>query len=240
MEIMISAFQFVQFDYGFCLPFTLAYLSKGFSLHQIAMVVPSTFFTLTVFKYILYLKRTFKMPRNIISTAPYEEVSIVYYTEDYPKARAAEKRNTCFFVGTRQSTMAEDALVADKLVKQEEESMVDIEFRLKVMRLIEENLSNEKLNSSFLAEKMAMSTRNFYRRFKEGFDQTPTDVIKQVRITKAATLLREENITINNVMAEVGIVSRSYFYKEFSSLYKMTPKVYKCSCNTVENALVEG
>ena len=44
---------------------------------------------------------------------------------------------------------------------------------------------------------------------------------------KAARLLREEDISIQDVIADVGIASRSYFYKEFARKYGMTPKDYR-------------
>ena len=41
----------------------------------------------------------------------------------------------------------------------------------------------------------------------------PSDLIKNYRMEKAARLLREEDLSIQDVIADVGISSRSYFYK---------------------------
>ena len=74
---------------------------------------------------------------------------------------------------------------------------------------------------------MNISPRQYYRRFKEISGLSPTDFIKNYRIEKAAALLLETDWPILKVISEVGIQSRSYFYKEFASRYGVTPKVYK-------------
>lgn len=101
------------------------------------------------------------------------------------------------------------------------------EFMEKLAAIVEENLDAEDLGASFLAEKMFMSPRQFYRKFKEINGVSPTDFIKNYRLEKAARLLTETNISITEVVSEVGIVSRSYFYKEFFYKFGMTPKEYR-------------
>lgn len=44
---------------------------------------------------------------------------------------------------------------------------------------------------------------------------------------KAARLLLDEELSIQDVIMEVGISSRSYFYKEFTRRFGMTPKDYR-------------
>ena len=55
----------------------------------------------------------------------------------------------------------------------------------------------------------------------------PLDRIKNYRMEKAARLLRDDRLSITDVIADVGIQSRSYFYKEFANRFGMTPKDYK-------------
>lgn len=72
---------------------------------------------------------------------------------------------------------------------------------------------------------MAMSPRQFYRKFKEISDVAPGDLIKSYRMEKAARLLLNNDMSIQDVITDVGIASRSYFYKEFTRRFGMTPKV---------------
>ena len=55
----------------------------------------------------------------------------------------------------------------------------------------------------------------------------PGDLIKSYRMEKAARLLLDEELSIQDVIMEVGISSRSYFYKEFTRRFGMTPKDYR-------------
>lgn len=101
------------------------------------------------------------------------------------------------------------------------------DFIRKLLKVIEENLDKEELGSTLIADRMAMSSRQFYRKFKEISNTAPSDLIKSYRMEKAARLLLDEELSIQDVIMEVGISSRSYFYKEFTRRFGMTPKDYR-------------
>lgn len=56
---------------------------------------------------------------------------------------------------------------------------------------------------------------------------SPSDLIKNYRMEKASRLLLNEELSIQDVITDVGISSRSYFYKEFARKFGMTPKEYR-------------
>ena len=101
------------------------------------------------------------------------------------------------------------------------------DFIRKLLKVIEENLDKEELGSTLIADRMAMSSRQFYRKFKEISNTAPGDLIKSYRMETAARLLLDEELSIQDVIMEVGISSRSYFYKEFTRRFGMTPKDYR-------------
>ena len=101
------------------------------------------------------------------------------------------------------------------------------DFIRKLLKVIEENLDKEELGSTLIADRMAMSSRQFYRKFKEISNTAPGDLIKSYRMEKAARLLLDEELSIQDVIMEIGISSRSYFYKEFTRRFGMTPKDYR-------------
>ena len=101
------------------------------------------------------------------------------------------------------------------------------DFIRKFLRTVEENLDKEDLGSTFIAGQLAMSPRQFYRKFKEISGMSPGDLIKNYRMEKAARLLLKEELSIQDVISDVGIASRSYFYKEFTRKFGMTPKDYR-------------
>lgn len=103
----------------------------------------------------------------------------------------------------------------------------DTEFVAKVLEIIEANLEREDLGTSLVADRMALSTSSFYRKFKKVTGVSLEVLIKNYRLEKASILLKDTNLSIADVITDVGISSRSYFYKEFSKKYGMTPKEYR-------------
>jgi two component transcriptional regulator, AraC family len=101
------------------------------------------------------------------------------------------------------------------------------DFVRKFLQIMEQNLDREDLGSTFIAEQMLMSPRQFYRKLKEISGMSPSDLIKEYRMEKAARLLQDETLSIQEVISDVGISSRAYFYKEFTRKFGMTPKIYR-------------
>lgn len=101
------------------------------------------------------------------------------------------------------------------------------DFIRKLLQVIELNLDEEEFGTTLIADRMAMSPRQFYRKFKEVSAISPSNLIKNYKMEKAARLLREGELSIRDIIADVGISSRSYFYKEFQQKFGMTPKDYK-------------
>lgn len=102
-----------------------------------------------------------------------------------------------------------------------------ITFIQRIIEIIEENLDKEELGPTFLAERMHISPRQFSRKFKDLSGITPSDFIKKYRMEKAAQLLLETDMSIQEVIESIGISSRPYFYKEFADKYGTTPKNYR-------------
>lgn len=108
------------------------------------------------------------------------------------------------------------------------------DFIRKFLQVVEENLDHEELGSTFIAEQMLMGPRQFYRKFKEISGMSPSDLIKDYRMEKAARLLENEELSIQDVISDVGISSRAYFYKEFTRKFGMTPKNYREQLKTTQ------
>lgn len=106
-------------------------------------------------------------------------------------------------------------------------SLEQADFLLKVVTLIDEHLDMEDLSVSFLSEKCNLSTRHFYRKFKECILISPIDLVKKMRMDKAVSLLQNTDLSIQEVIENVGISSRSYFYKEFTARFGVTPGVLR-------------
>lgn len=103
----------------------------------------------------------------------------------------------------------------------------DKEFMDSVTAIIKENLAQDTLRPEFIAGKLGLNTRALYRRFKKISPLTPSDFIKDYRMMHAARLLVTTNLSVQEIIYQVGISNKSYFYREFSAKYGMTPRQYR-------------
>lgn len=100
-------------------------------------------------------------------------------------------------------------------------------FIEKLITLINDNLDNERLQSSFLEQELGMSTTQLYRKTKELMGFSPGDLIRTMRLRHAAQLLQKTSLTVSEVCFRCGFNNRSYFHREFKKLYDKTPKDYQ-------------
>ena len=105
----------------------------------------------------------------------------------------------------------------------------DMAFVRKTIKVLSENITREDLGTALIADRLAMTPRSFYRRFRSISNITPGALIKFYRLEMASRLLLDDSKQILDVLAEVGISSRSYFYKEFTARFGMTPGAWKAA-----------
>lgn len=102
-------------------------------------------------------------------------------------------------------------------------SEIDNELLCKINQLIEDNIDNTELNVVFLADKLGISRSSLFAKIKALVDVTPSEMIKIVKLKKAAQLLKEGKYRINEVCYMVGFSSPSYFTKCFYKQFGMKP-----------------
>ncbi len=95
----------------------------------------------------------------------------------------------------------------------------------KILNYIFDNLENE-ISLEEVANKVFMSKSSFCKYFKKRTKTTFTDYINRLRITKAAKILVESDLTISQVCFASGFNSLSYFNRQFKKQKKVNPKEY--------------
>lgn len=103
----------------------------------------------------------------------------------------------------------------------------DIEFIDKMVSIISENISNNDISTAFIAREMGVSVRNLYRRIENSLQQTPSNIIKEFRLTTAEKLLTTTKLSIDEIIYKAGFANRGTFFRCFSAKYGVTPKVYR-------------
>lgn len=95
-----------------------------------------------------------------------------------------------------------------------------------IQHLIESNYQ-EKYTIEQLAKSVYLSQRTFQRRFKEATHFTVASYIQKVRIEAAKRLLEAHQLTINEVMLDVGYNDPKAFRTNFKKETGLSPADYK-------------
>lgn len=96
-----------------------------------------------------------------------------------------------------------------------------------VISVIEKNIKNPSLDADFVAREMGMSSSTFYRKMKGVVAQSPGEFIKSIRLKKAASYLAETNLTVSEIVENVGYADTRNFRKSFEAVYGTTPSDYR-------------
>jgi len=78
-----------------------------------------------------------------------------------------------------------------------------------------------------LARIAHMSKRHFMRNFQAALGNSPIAYLVQLRINRAASLLRRSDHTVTEVAFEVGFSDSNYFSRQFRKLLGVTPREYR-------------
>lgn len=89
------------------------------------------------------------------------------------------------------------------------------------------NIEDESITPSSIADFMGVSKATLYRKFKEITDKTPSEFIRNIRLEHAAKMLRSTKLTVSEIMFKSGFSNKSYFYREFLKQYGVSPKEYR-------------
>lgn len=85
----------------------------------------------------------------------------------------------------------------------------------------------QQLKAQDVAELLHMSTNHFHRFFKSGTEQTFTQVVNQVRISKACSLLVNTRMPINTVSDTCGFNNIANFNRRFLQFKNITPSDFR-------------
>lgn len=101
------------------------------------------------------------------------------------------------------------------------------EFIEKVARFIEKNLHKNDFGIERIVEEFGLSRSNLYKKFKMIANVSPKDFIKELRMKKAAALLKENNLTASEIAYDLGFNSATNFFTAFKAYYGKTPKEFR-------------
>ncbi len=106
---------------------------------------------------------------------------------------------------------------------------LDSKFLKKFNNLIQVNMDNENIDSTYLASEMAMSRMQLYRKVKALTNHTVNNYVKTIRLNKAAQLLMTTDYQISEIAYKVGYSDPSNFTKNFSKHFNQSPTQFLIS-----------
>lgn len=96
-------------------------------------------------------------------------------------------------------------------------------FKKKIL----ENMGNADMKMDDLGAQMLLSKVQLYRKVKAMTGKTPAELLKEMRLQRAYTLLQQTDKTISEVSAEVGFALPGYFSSCFKKQYGVLPTDFR-------------
>lgn len=96
-------------------------------------------------------------------------------------------------------------------------------------QIVLDNLQNISFDANTLADKMEVSYSTLFRRLKKETDISATQFIRNIRLKRSKELLKESDLTIDEIGTSIGFNSTSYFVRSFKKKYDQTPTEYRKS-----------
>jgi len=92
---------------------------------------------------------------------------------------------------------------------------------------IKMNVDNPKFSVEDLADKLNVSRVQLYRKVKAIIGINISDHINNVKLEKAAELLKSNEMNISEIAYSLGFSSPNYFSTAFKNKFGISPKEYK-------------
>lgn len=99
----------------------------------------------------------------------------------------------------------------------------DNKFLKKFIAFIEEHIDESEMDVNLIASEFSMSRSKLYTKMKNLTGKSIVEFVLSYRLRKAAKLIIEENMTMKEVMLQIGIESQPYFTNSFKKEFGETP-----------------
>jgi AraC-like DNA-binding protein len=102
----------------------------------------------------------------------------------------------------------------------------DQRFLKKAIKIAEDNIGDPGFNVESMTREIGMSRANLHRKLKAITGFPPGELIRNIRLEKAATLLLNQTESVSQIGYIVGFEDHSYFSKAFKKQFGVPPSAY--------------
>lgn len=117
--------------------------------------------------------------------------------------------------------------VSEEPEQQEQMTEQEIDFMNRATALVEQNLTNPAYSVGQLSRDLCMERTGLYKKLTQMLDKSPTIFIRNIRLERAALLIRHGSMSIGEIADAVGFCSSSYMSKCFQEKFGCKPSEYK-------------
>lgn len=103
------------------------------------------------------------------------------------------------------------------------EKRADKLFLERLDKIIDSYIDDPDFDVNALSEQLSISRAQLYNKVKSLRGMTPVEYLRDVRLTKAATLLKKGNVSVKEVRAMVGMTDPTNFNRRFKEKFKICP-----------------
>ncbi len=143
----------------------------------------------------------------------------IYLVEKYCGADVARLASKMFLIDINKGPQTAYAIFGGQKSHSDEEI-------LKAQMVIEQEGTRE-LTVADIATRVAMSPRNFIRRFKRATGNKPIEYLQRVRVEQAKRALEAGNEPVSEIAARVGYQDAGSFRRIFRRVTGVTPAEYR-------------
>ena len=118
------------------------------------------------------------------------------------------------------------ALKQDDKVEKIEVKGNDEELMERIMKVVNENLSDSDFNVEKMCDEVGVSRTQLHRKLKEMTGVPTSEFLRNIRLNEAARLIKEGKINITQVSYMVGFANNSHFSTAFKKYFGMSPTEY--------------
>lgn len=104
---------------------------------------------------------------------------------------------------------------------------VDQQFLEKAIQHIKDNIENTSFSVEQLADKMCLSPSQLHRKLQALIDQAPGQLIRNIRLQRAADLIKKNASTLTDICFQTGFNDQTYFSRAFKNQFGCSPSAYK-------------
>lgn len=107
------------------------------------------------------------------------------------------------------------------------------------VEVVEKHIDNPDLDVEMICRELGYSHQQTYRKVHAVTGKNINSFIRYVRINRAAQLLRDTDMSLQDIMDYTGFSNRSYFYRVFKEEFSASPSDYKKRC-AAESSPTDG